>query len=165
MTIWSEPSSEVLDIARELIDQFHPDLKEAKIGFVLRDEAPVSNGKQTCGKASKISDKLRSHLDLDFLIWIAEDVYTKFTPEQRRALIDHELYHCNYTDGIPKMLHHDVEEFLPIVERYGLWNYDLLRGRGVLEKAVQESLPFVTERGAVISVDPEQMRIDIQLQE
>ena len=43
------------------------------------------------------------------------------TPEQRRALIDHELSHCSFLDQVPEMRHHDIEEFKHIIERYGFW--------------------------------------------
>ena len=38
MPEWSECPREVLIIAEKLIENFHPDLKEAKIGFIFRGE-------------------------------------------------------------------------------------------------------------------------------
>ncbi len=159
MTIWTEVSSEVLEIAQDLIQKHHPDLQDARVAFVFRDKASKSANKMVLGKASKISDKLKAAgLDYDFLIWLAEKEYSGLLPEQQRALIDHELCHCSFLDDVPEMRHHDIEEFKSIIERYGFWNYSLLEVKPTLMNALQIKLPIeVPERGAVIAIKPEVM--------
>lgn len=130
----------VLTMAQEIIEAHHKErrlLHEARICFVMRDEAPVSRGKQKWGAASKFPDKLRPHLDYDFLIWLAKDVWVGLTEEQRMALIDHELCHCDYSQLSPSILPHDVEEFSEIVERYGYWKYDLMQFKAAGERSRQ----------------------------
>lgn len=76
-------------------------------------------------------------MDYDFVIWVALDWWNRFKPEQKVALVDHELCHCYIdADDKPKILPHDVEEFNCILERHGLWwpNAD------VTAKAIQYSL-------------------------
>ncbi len=159
MTIWSEVSTKVLEIAKDLIQKYHPDLKEARVAFVFRDKASKSANKMVLGKASKISDKLKAAgLDYDFLIWLAEEEYSELLPEQQRALIDHELCHCSFLDQVPEMRHHDIEEFKCIIERYGFWNMSLLEIKPALTNALQMKMDFeIPERGAIVTIKPELM--------
>jgi len=73
MVVWYEASKEVINIAQDLVEKYHQSLKDARIGFVFRSEAQYSGGMMVLGQASKVSDKLKPVLELDFLIWIAED--------------------------------------------------------------------------------------------
>lgn len=134
MVEWEEASQEVINIAQDLVEQHHKHLQDVRIGFVFRSEAQVLKGRAVLGKCSNVSDKMKPLLDLDFLIWIAKDEYKKMDEERRRALIDHELSHI----GIDLTLQgHDVEEFHAIIERYGLWTYDLMKTRKAMDKAEQ----------------------------
>jgi len=87
MTEWTEVDNEVLEIAQDMIAAYHPDLLEANIGFLFRDEGPESNGRKTWGKALKAADPLRKFLDYDFVIWLARDVWTQISPAQKRAMV------------------------------------------------------------------------------
>lgn len=156
MTVWTEVSSEVLEIAQDLIQKYHQSLQEARIAFVFRDKASKSANKMVLGKASKVSDKLKAAgLDYDFLIWLAEEEYSELGDEQRRALIDHELSHCSFFDNVPKMIHHDIEEFRGIIQRYGFWNNSLAEARPTLANALQMRMPIeISGRGAVEAIKP-----------
>jgi len=156
---WSEASASVIEMAKELIDEFHPHLKEARIGFIFRDEAPVSRGNYTLGKATKVSERMKVLIDLDFVIWIAEDVWEKLDTERRRALIDHELCHCRYdpADGA-SIRNHDVEEFVDVVERHGFWSCDLLRLESIAKGQKQLKLDLGQEqRGEVVKMEVKQV--------
>jgi predicted metallopeptidase len=160
--VWTEASSELIHMAREIIDAYHPSLKDANVGFIFRDEAPESNGKATYAKAQKVDPKLRATgLDLDFLIWVAEDRWNQLDTNQRRALIDHELCHCYLAFGEPKMRHHDIEEFTEIIERYGFWNRDLFDAVPAVQKALQLDLGLeIRPKGAVVAIDPKQVLVE-----
>lgn len=140
MVTWEEASKEVIHIAQDLVEKYHPFLMDARIGFVFRSEAQVSQGRATVGKVSKISDKMRPVLDLDFLIWIAKDVYEKLDAERRRAVIDHELTHITMGNTGLTLRHHDIEEFHSIIERYGLWTFDLVATKRAIDKGEQMHL-------------------------
>lgn len=159
MVTWEEASQEVIHIAQELVEEYHPFLKEARIGFVFRSEASVSKGKSTVGKVSKISDKMRPVLDLDFLIWIAKDVYEKLDAERRRAVIDHGLTHITTGAGGLTLRHHDIEEFRSIIERYGLWNYDLVETRKAMDKGEQMYLNGLAN-GVIKALEMEGVQAD-----
>lgn len=151
---WSEVDQTVLDLAQEIIHLHHKDLQEARIGFLFRSEASTSQGKTVWAHAEKVSAKFGPLLDLHFLIWIAEDIWTRIDSQKRRALIDHELCHCEMV-GDPKMRAHDIEEFQCIIERYGFWNVDLYRLKPAFEEAIQLDLGLPkSERPGPVAVDP-----------
>lgn len=122
---WSEAPRYIIDIAQRLIEQHHPELLTARIAFIMRSEAPRSNGKLTLGKASKVSPMAQVHIDFDYIIWIARDTYLRLSGAQQEALIDHELCHLQWIQvdegGIAKLRGHDVEEFAEIIARHGYW--------------------------------------------
>lgn len=121
---WRRAPQLVLDIANRLIEQHHPDLLDCRVGFLLRSEAPKRGfGMSTYGKAKKVSDEMKTILPFDFIIWLAEDVFSRLSAHQREALIDHELTHCvwNEKKQTAKLRPHDFEEFNSIVHRYGAW--------------------------------------------
>ena len=162
-TYWSKADESVIRMAQEVIDEFHPDLEEARIGFLFRDPPQFSQGRMVLGKAKKDSAQDQALLPLDIIIWVAYDYWGKAMPEQRRALIDHELCHCRYDSEEEKasMVGHDVEEFLEVIERYGMWRPALMR----LEQTVRQlelpiEKPDAAEggRGELVAVDPEKVK-------
>jgi hypothetical protein len=150
MAVYEEVSAEILALATELVETFHPDLQNARIAFVQRSDAPVSNGRITYGKACKIADQLKVHFPYDFLIWISKRAVKDLEPLQIRALLDHELYHCTMKQGQPAMRPHDIEEFTIVIDRYGLWNTCLQNARETFDKAVQLNLLQVEKVGKPI---------------
>jgi hypothetical protein len=161
MVEWFEIDQEVIDLAQVIIDNYHQDLKQAKIGFIFRSEAPRANGKRTLGKAQKVSAKDKAFNNLDFIIWIAEDVWKDMGPMERRALLDHELCHCVFQDGEARMRGHDFEEFQEIVQRHGFWSKSLQYAAPVFQEALQMRLPLefseeVKRRaGALVALRPD----------
>lgn len=120
---WIQVDGEVIDLAKDVIEKWHPDLAEASIAFVFRSEAPVTNGMITYGQAQRIKPEHQLlGLDHDFLIWLAQDRWYGLTEAQKVALIDHELCHCMITaKGEAKLQPHDIQEFACIIERHGFW--------------------------------------------
>jgi hypothetical protein len=141
----------VIEIAQELVDQYHPWLQDTSIGFLMRSEAPQSNGQITYGQASKVKPELRAlGVDYDFLIWLAHDQFVNLSARQRVALIDHELCHCVVVDGKAKIRPHDVTEFNCIIERHGFW----WPSAEATIVAIQPHLPLEQgRRGRVEAVD------------
>ncbi len=136
---------EVAQIAWTLIQQHHPHLEHVRIDYVWRDEAAISGGRVTLGKARRVSGLGaflgRSDRDSDlyeefFVVEIAADAWAGLNTDQRFALVDHELCHLGIDPikGTVAMRRHDVEEFVDIVDRHGLWKRDVaelvLAGKG-----------------------------------
>lgn len=130
-------------IAEALIPVHHPHLKEARIGY-LWVESMEKKGRIILGKASVANAKLRFYGEVDFLIEFNFTAWLELGPHQQAALVDHELMHCNIeeTKNGPKaaMVPHDIEEFGPIVSRWGLWKTDLVAFGTHVHKAVQLEL-------------------------
>lgn len=145
MSVTYRPAPEVEKIAKRLIDQHHLHLQEVRIDYVFRSEAANTAGKAVWGKARKVGG-LNAYLsrtaeegddEVDpadisyFVVEIAADVWSVLDRRQRSALVDHELSHCRVkltNDGLRLYVApHDLEEFVAIVERHGLWQADVVK--------------------------------------
>jgi Putative phage metallopeptidase len=138
--VYFEEANEVKEIAEELIDKYHPHLKDAKelIGYYFRDGAS-----DWAGKAKKCTAFERFVTGKMLLIFINSDAWKAMKHDQRVALVDHELCHFSrksIQDVDPKtgkwieiydpadkaeswsIREHDVEEFSDIIKRHGLWD-------------------------------------------
>lgn len=129
-------TKDVVETVERMIKLYHPELEDADIGVLLRDEAPASDGKITFGQAKKVTPELRALMPYHFVIWFAEDQWYNLSQAQRDALADHELCHCKFdpNTGTAKMRDHDFAEFNCILERHGFW----WPGAGATKQAVEE---------------------------
>lgn len=140
--VWEEAPQAVLELTERLIDRYHEHLQDARIAVIMRSEAQSTNGKLTLGKAKKVSAEQQVHIPYDFIIWVAKDYWQAFlSPNQREALLDHELSHCHWDGFTASMRGHDVEEFSHIIERYGFW----WPQSDAFATAVQTALPLERE--------------------
>lgn len=128
-------------IMRELIEQHHKHLAEAKIAIAWRfGKKADADGRMWLGAAKKGSDLDRALHEYDFVILLNHEVWnsSQFKEAQMYALMDHELCHCavaNDTDGNPKKdeqgrtvyrtRKHDLEEFQEVYARHGAWAKDI----------------------------------------
>lgn len=132
-------AKEAEDIAKKLIPDFHPHLKNVPIMYLF-------NGKKMkpWAQIGARSAKERFISGYFFLMEVNHAQWVLLTDAQREALVDHELCHAGIDSetGEPYLIDHDIEEFSIIVERHGLWREDVkLFGRvcsdqlSLLEKA------------------------------
>lgn len=136
-------SSEAAAIASALIEKHHDHLAKATIRYLEARTAGSRHGKPLAGKALKMSGLLKHFGKADFIIVLDREHWGAMTPEQRAALVDHELCHCGvkHTDAGEvrySIKGHDVEEFKAIIERHGLWQLDLVD----FARPLQELLPL-----------------------
>jgi hypothetical protein len=73
MTHFFEAAPEAVDLVTELVMLYHEHLEGARIGLLMRDEAPKSGGLATLGKARKVSVEQKALMPYDFVIWFAQD--------------------------------------------------------------------------------------------
>lgn len=134
-----EEAEEVRDIAEEIIDQHHPHLQDAKalIGYYFRD-----GNSDWAGKAKKCTAFERHVTGYMLFVFINKDAWKALGPDQRLALVDHELCHFSrhservyepetetwkdkYSEAKDPdswyIREHDVEEFSDVIKRHGLW--------------------------------------------
>lgn len=117
-------------IVKAMMLPLHRHLRKSRIGCVYRQQLAGKVGKMVLAHASKVGSKLKHWAELDFLIELNWLAWTNMEPQQKLALIDHELCHFGMEtkeNGDEKclILPHDVEEFTPIVARWGLWKEDV----------------------------------------
>lgn len=116
------------EIARELIDN-EPELQDIKnsqatIVYLSSEHAKKSDGKIVHGQCEKIAEKYKWGLPCDYTITIFEPNVEKFTEEQMKILLFHELLHIDIVfnpDGTEtySLKGHDLEDFKLIIDRYG----------------------------------------------
>lgn len=121
------PNTEAEVLAKDLIAKYHTHLQQADIAYLFTDKSLKQLGKPLLGKAAKASPILRHFSGHDFIILFPEELWSSLNPEQRKALVDHELCHCGADpeSGGVRVVGHDVEEFYAIIERHGFWQQDL----------------------------------------
>lgn len=160
-------ATEVEEVVKEIIATVddHADLVNATILCVFRDKATRSKGRTVLGKARQVTGLSKfivteapDRIPL-FIVEIAEDMWQTLTPEQRLALIDHELSHL-YVEQDDLLgwkggtRGHDLEEFLGVVERHGLWKGDVA-AMGALSASKLDQLTFeLVTGGADVDDDP-----------
>lgn len=122
-------SKKIIDLANEIIGQYHPRLKNERIAYVIKYGAWTKNGKDVLGNAKKCSEKEMLLTGYTFIITLA-GVLLMLPENVIRAVIDHELSHCGVEkneDGQTKryIIAHDLEDFAQVIKRYGLYNEDV----------------------------------------
>lgn len=115
-------------IMKVLIGRLHRHLEGRNVVCLFRQKMQTHD-RTIGGKASKAGAKLKFFDDMDFCIDVNFEQWQRYTPEQRVALIDHELCHfgIEQTDkgDALVLISHDIEEFRAIVSRWGLWKPDV----------------------------------------
>jgi hypothetical protein len=159
----------VYRLLRELVAANHEHLKDARIALAwCTSWKPDVDGRVTLGKCQKATDISRELAPFDFIILLKKSFWqdVAVTPEQRRALLDHELCHAGvrYDErtGEPvydergrkvyRTVRHDVEEFSAIVERYGVWKRDLETFAAALNRSARG--PWVPCANCQVSDSP-----------
>jgi hypothetical protein len=144
---------EVLINPGEFYNPDHEHLADAIIGFLWTNVENASKGRRIigqaeqplfrCGKWQKGRQEMQmlewfNGLIPDFVITLDAVYCDTCSDLEFMALVDHELYHCAQAldehgspkfyreTGLPQyaMRGHDVEEFIGIVQRYGVGNSD-----------------------------------------
>lgn len=135
-----ESATGVLEpLARPIISNHHSHLAGTRIEYVFREKASTKGGKTVLGTARLVKGlaamlSTPGATDSDgndyFVIEIAKDTWDLLPNDKRKALLDHELSHCQVALGDAGEVKltiqpHDVEEFAGVLARHGLWQEDL----------------------------------------
>lgn len=121
-------NNDYAEIADELIrDEYsliHLHHSRAKIIYLSSDYAKTSKGKLVFGQCEKVADKYKWGIPADFTITVFEPNVQKFTEDQIRILLHHELLHVGIdkkADGSESysIVDHDIEDFKLILDKYG----------------------------------------------
>ena len=121
-------SKEYAEIGADLI-KTEPSLRdirdsEVTIIYLSSEHEKKENGKVVGAQCEKIPQKYKWAIPCDFTVTVFEPNVERFTPEQMRILIFHELLHVGIEkDGNEetyRIIPHDVEDFKEILDRYGI---------------------------------------------
>ena len=101
-------------------------IKESDVSilYLSSEHEKKENGKIIFGQCEKIPDKYKWAIPSDFTIVIFEPNVERFTEEQIRILLLHELLHIGIKkDGNEETYFvnpHDIEDFKYIIDRFGI---------------------------------------------
>jgi hypothetical protein len=130
---YTQAGKKILQLVKEIRNKHYEKFKKAKIIALMRSGKWDKWG--TISRVGKM--QRRAGIDADYILTLNGEAWPLMTEKQHRALIDHELYHMKKKKtkiGIAFVLrHHDVEEFIDIVKRYGDWTPNLKALHAVLK--------------------------------
>ena len=97
---------------------------DATIVFLSSEQEKRRKGRIVYGECEKVPEKWKWAIPCDFAVTVYEPNVERFTDEQVRVLLFHELLHVGIEkDGNEEryfVVPHDFEEFREIAERFGL---------------------------------------------
>lgn len=115
-------------IGAELVDTedalAHIRNSEATIVYLSSNAEKVSRGKRVLGQCERVPDRWKWAVPADFTITVFEPNVSGMSDRQLRILLLHELLHVGIGsnkdgDEVYKVVPHDLEDFLSIVETFG----------------------------------------------
>lgn len=133
-------SEEYTDIAADLIATedalAYIRNSDVQIVYLASDMEKRSKRRLVYAQCEKVPDRFRWAVPCEFTITVFEPNVERFTDEQMRILLFHELLHVGIDlDGNEEQYYivpHDIEDFRKIINEYGLdWSH------GEAEKADQ----------------------------
>lgn len=122
-----------------LVAAHHPHLAQARIALAWNYSwGEDADGQITLGRARKVSDLERDLHGYDLIILLNRPAWDSLQPEQRTALVDHELCHFEVAKdkegeervddrgrAVYRLRKHDIGEFREVVSRNGMWKADI----------------------------------------
>jgi len=119
-------SKDVEDMAKLIISKDHTHLLNANITYLFREQPwKAGDGRTVLGKAAKRNDidRILSNRKEDFIVILVKPRWDKFTEEEKKCLLDHELCHCgvmvsNSGEKKWKLRRHPIEEFPENLARF-----------------------------------------------
>lgn len=115
-----------------------------KIGYVVIRGLKLNlDKKEPWGKFKKVPPLYRGLTNLDAVVEIVADGWSRLNAEQQEALIAHELCHGSMSEkGALRLEKHDLEEFRFVVAQWGAWDEGI--------KRFGEQLDLFSQRGPTI---------------
>lgn len=128
------------EIMDDLIERHHAWLQHAKIALAWRHKWKEDvDGVLRLSQTRRTADVDVQLHGFDFVIMLNFEAWNnaEFSHAQQEALIDHELTHCQpvlddmiqrtdeANNRLWRLRRHDVEEFVEIAERHGMWRHQL----------------------------------------
>lgn len=179
--LWDAP--EVREIAQQIIPKSHTRLEGKEIRYAFCAKNPKAYGKPAWGKtqvvggtAAALAKGLASmQVAVDgperfYLITISRPTWNNLTLAQKEALVDQRLCACGISaKGAPCIWPPDVHEYSAVINRHGLWEYDVQQFAKQIAPHLQPALPglevptttlssppatYTTQSGEILSTTP-----------
>lgn len=132
---WPADAAVIL-MAKRLMAEHRPEAVPAAVAILFKAKHGETNGKIKLGSCIKQGAVNKMLHGWDYIIELAWDMWAMFDDTQREALLLHEICHI-FQGGEEKVEWkiepHNVEEFVKVIEVYGLWKPDLV----TFAKAIQ----------------------------
>lgn len=97
---------------------------DVAIAFLSSEHEMKKNRRAVGGQCEKIPEKYKWAIPFDFTITVFEPNVERFTDDQMKVLLIHELLHVGIElDGNEEQYYvapHDVEDFRTIIDKYGV---------------------------------------------
>lgn len=136
---------DVAEVVRAVIEEVpdtHGHLRSARIRCLRRTGRWVVRGETRWAHVRVLPAELRHVAGADIVLTVNSEVWDAMDKAHRRALIDHELSHVVLNDaGNWTTVGHDVEDFIGVVRRRGLWRAEVEEFIRAAE-AAQAQLPL-----------------------
>jgi putative metallopeptidase len=150
-----ERRPDVEKVIDDLIAKVHRHLNDANFIAIGRPGCAKKYGKEVWAatKLASPAEKILADDEVDYIVTVGLDVWSKLPDPMRVALMDHELSHCaGYDFEAEKwtLTLHDIEEFAGVLQRRGAWRADLVAFLEVAQKVElpQTTIEFPGERKA-----------------
>ena len=150
---------EIGEIADELIHEFHRDLNQVRIVYLVSDDSITVGGNTTRFGVRKVPSWMSDFVDYDVAVWIESGIWDQRSDNEKRALIDHCLSQFYLSESGVSIGKPPVQEFPEVARRWGPWNNLLKSLSGAINQHEQMSL-FKNA-----NVDPETRTLTINLNE
>ena len=113
------------EVGQKIISELFPNLSDVRIAWLSSDKEKKSNGRIIFAECAKVPERFEWCCHYDFTITVFEPNVERFTDEQIKILLEHEIMHIGADKEKFYVVPHDVEEFMGIIQKYGLdWQRD-----------------------------------------
>ncbi|MBX3288437.1 MAG: hypothetical protein KF855_03735 [Acidobacteria bacterium] len=141
---------EIEQIAERLIEHFKPDLEGFDITYIFCSENPKKAGREVTALARKViglNAWLAGFPDGFFVMEVGLPAWAELTPEQKIAVVHHELCHFGVDDeGFLTLIPHDIEEFNEIARTHGAYHDGLVSFGHALQHGNESSRSEILEK-------------------
>lgn len=118
-------SEKYQNIGEQIIQELFPQLTDVRIAWLESDKDKKTNGKIVFAECAKVPERYDWCCPYDFTITVFEPNVERFTDDQIKILLEHELMHIGTDKENYYVVPHDIEEFMGIIEKYGIrWQED-----------------------------------------
>lgn len=113
-----EKSADYQAIGEEIKGKLFPELESISVVFLESDQQKRKGGKIIFADCAKVNTRYEWCCGYDYMITVYEPNIAYMSRKQLEILLEHELLHINPNGK--GTLPHDAEEFVQIIQKYGI---------------------------------------------